>query len=361
MIYDRRYVQFNDLVIDGYDMISTTESDQSFKYISHERTYGHGNYAPFKADYVFTNESTVSIDLRLHVKKLPCDKRPLYRQLAISELSKPGKLWAVQNNELVWAYAVMTNMGEMHNYLSDTLVFSIDFTLPEGLWHKADKQKTFLQDYDVCNFMDCFPFKEYDPCKGSNCCDCANPVDLGCECCICDDICREMALCLNKERLQSAYNDCDGGVDFHIVYDCLKGQEFFGDYYMGQKFCTGENCSGIIAGVVYADTDIPTTDYSITLHGELIDPAITINGNTNIIKGDFSEYEGIMTIKSNGEVYYRQGDCCEDMLVDASAWEIPGGMDYGWTFYPGNNRLVVETNTCCGVNCAYVDIDGITI
>ena len=71
MIYDRRYVQFNDLVIDGYDMISTTESDQSFKYISHERTYGHGNYAPFKADYVFTNESTVSIDLRLHFKKLP--------------------------------------------------------------------------------------------------------------------------------------------------------------------------------------------------------------------------------------------------------------------------------------------------
>lgn len=359
MIYERRYVQFNDLVIDGFDMISETESDVSFKYVSHDRTYGHGSYAPFKQNYVFANERSVSLTLHLYMKKLPCHKRPFYRQMAISELSKPGKLWAVVNNELTWAYAVMTNFGEQNSFRNDVLTINVDFTLPEGVWHKTDPQKTFLQDYDVCSFMDCYDFREHDPCA-EGCCDCLNEKDYGCDCCICNDVCEGMALCHNKERLQNAFGVCED-VDFHIVYNCLKAQQFFGDEYLGQKFCTGDECDGIIAGQLYANTDIPTTDIDIILHGQMIDPAITINGNTNIIKGDFSEYDGIMTIKANGEVWYRQDDCCEESLVAADAWNIPKNNEYGWTLYPGNNRFVVHTNVCCGVQCAYVQVNGLTI
>lgn len=372
MIYERRYVQFNDLVIDGFDMIDETESDVSFKYVSHERTYGHGNYSPFKRNYVFANERSVSLTLHLFMKKLPCEKRPFYRQMAISELSKPGKLWAVVNGELTWAYAVMTNFGEQNSYRKDVLTINVDFTLPEGIWYKADLQKTFLQDYDVCTFMDCYDFKEIDPCKNmkklaeENCCEICHGgtdevTDYGCDCCVCDTLCAEMALCYNKERIQGVFGLCND-VDFHIVYDCLKGQEFFGDDYLGQKFCTeASNCDGVIAGQVYANTDIPTSSFDIIIQGQTIDPTIDINGNTNIIRGDFSENEGIMTIKPNGEVWYRESDCCEDTLVAANAWVIPEGNEYGWELKPGNNRLVIRTNACCGTVCAYVQVNGITI
>lgn len=372
MIYEKRYVQFNDLVIDSYDMIEQTESDISFKYTSHERTYGHGNYAPFKQNYVFANEASVSLTLRLFMKKLPCNERPFYRRFVISELAKPGKLWAVQNNELIWAYAVLTNKGEQYSYRKDVLVISVDFTLPEGIWHKADKQKTFLRDYDVCTFMDCYDFKDIDPCEsikvmeGENCCSvCHNgsreETDVACNCCICNTLCRDMALCFNKDRLQLAFGDCGDGIDFHIVYNCAKAQEFFGDEYTGQKFCTKDSCTGVIAGLLYADTDIPTTDFVIKIHGYMTNPAITINGNTNVIEADFSEYDGLLTIKPNGEVYYRKDDCCEDELVSASAWKIPKNEDYGWTLKPGNNQLIINTNMCCGTSCAYIDVNGITV
>lgn len=382
MIYERRYVQFNDLVIDSYDMIEETEMDVSFKYISHERSFGHGSYAPFKRDYVFANEASVSLTLRLNMRKLPCEKRPFYRQMAVSELSRPGKLWAVLNNELVWSYAVMTNFGETNSYRKDTLIINVDFTLPEGVWHKADLQKTFLQDYDVCIFMDCYDFKELNPCaeqSGTCCAECAmdeegiiytgedrliiggKTFDAGCDCCICETLCEAMALCYNKERLQNVYNECADGLDFHIVYDCEKAQQFFGKEYLGQKFCTSDSCTGIIAGNLYANTDIPTTDFTIILHGYMQDPTITINDNTNIIEGDYSEEKGVMTIRSNGEVWYRQDDCCDDTLVAAGAWTIPKGNEYGWALKPGNNRFIVNTNMCCGISCAYVQVDGKTI
>lgn len=370
MIYEKRYVQFNDLVIDSYDMIEYTESDLSFKYISHDKTFGHGNYAPFKRDYVFAEEASVSLTLRLHMKKLPCNERPFYRRFVISELSRPGKLWAVQNNELVWAYAVLTNKGEQYSYRKDLLVISVDFTLPEGIWHKADKQKTFLRDYDVCTFMDCYDFRDYDPCENlkkmdGNCCTVcggADEHDAGCNCCVCDTICEDMALCFNQDRLQNVFNDCGDGIDFHIVYNCAKAQEFFGDEYIGQKFCTKDSCTGIIAGLVYADTDIPTNDFTITLHGSLLSPSVTINGNTNVIEGDYTEYQnGIMTIKSNGQAFFRSSDCCEDEEVAAGAWIIPQGNEYGWTLNPGNNRVVINTNSCCGVSCAYINVNGLTI
>ena len=103
MIHGRRYVQFNNLVIDTYDMVDRTDTDTSFKYTSHDKTFGHGKYAPFKRDYMFAEEGSVSMTLTLHTKKLPCNERPHYRKMAISELNKQGKLWAVQNGELIWA------------------------------------------------------------------------------------------------------------------------------------------------------------------------------------------------------------------------------------------------------------------
>lgn len=371
MIYGKRYVQFNNLVIDSYDMISETDTNVSFKYTSHDRTYGHGKYAPLKRNYMFTDEIKVSLTLKLHTKKLPCDQQKFYRTFALSELVKPGKLWAVQNGELIWAYAVLTQYGEVDVWRKDLITITADFTLPEGVWHKADKQKTFLRPYDVCSFMDCYDFRELDPCAedrrlSGDCCETCGAIlteikDAGCDCCFCDSLDKEMALCYMKEDLLKAYGQCDDGIDFQIVYNCQKGQEFFGNDYLGQKFCEKEACSGVIAGLIYSETDIPTSNYTIILHGHFKNPAITINRNTNVIEGDWENENGILTIHGNGDVYYRKDDCCEDELVSASAWKIPEGMNYGWELHAGNNRLVIHTNSCCGRTCAYIQIDNLTI
>lgn len=370
MIHGRRYVQFNNLVIDTYDMVDRTDTDTSFKYTSHDKTFGHGNYAPFKRDYMFAEEGSVSMTLTLHTKKLPCDERPHYRKMAISELNKQGKLWAVQNGELIWAYAVVTSLGESVSWQRDLIVLNVDFRLPEGIWHKADMQKTFLRPYDVCGFMDCYDFMTLQPCAeqmksdGDCCTECSSGKveehDAGCDCCYCDTLCKEMALCYNLDALQNAYGWCDDWA-YQITYNCQKAQEFFGDAYVGQKFCEKEACSGVIAGILYANTDIPTSSFEITIHGHLYNPAITINDNTNIIKGDYEDENGILTIKSNGEVYWRKSDCCEDELQPASAWQIPDGNTYGWELKPGNNRLVINTNSCCGRACAYIGVDGYTL
>lgn len=372
MQYHRRYLQFNDLVIDSYDMIdeSVIQTDASTKITQINRSFGHGVYSPNKSHGVFFEPMTVSLTLYLSVSKLPCDYRPFYRRFAISEISKPGKLWAVVNNELIWAYAKLANYSEVKSSRRDTVEINISLFLPEGVWHKADKQKTFLRDYDVCTFMDCYGFKDLDPCEqhkkldGDCCTDCGmtkdEVVNFTCNCCECDTICKDMALCYCKDLLQEVYDPCSAN-GFHIVYDCDKAHEFFGDVYAGQKFCEKDVCSGVIAGILYADTDIPTSDFTITLHGHFVNPAITINDNTNVIKGDYEDDRGVLTIKSNGDVYWRKSDCCVDELVDVANWTVPEGNRYRWTLNPGNNRLIIHTNSCCGITCAYVQVDGLTM
>lgn len=360
MIYTRRYVQYNDLVIDNYGMIGESSLDTPFKYTSTEYTFGHGSYSPNKQDYMFVGEAKVSLTLYLAMKKLSCEDRPHYRKFVIREISKPGKLWAVVNNELVWAYAKATNYAEVDSRKPDTIEINVDIALPEGIWHKADIQKTFLQPYDVCHALDCYGYQHTKGCNDGCCC-CGEPVDnVDCICCDCSLITKDMALCSHLDDLQKVYRECEDG-NFHIVYDCCKGQEFFGDDYLGKKLCTKDSCSNIIAGQVYANTDIPTTGITVMIKGRMLDPAITINGNTNIIEGDMTEFDGTLTISDDGTIYYRQDDCCADTVVSPANLTIPAGNDYGWTMHQGNNSVLIDTHQCCGYTCAYFQIDELTI
>lgn len=371
MIYGRRFLQFNDLVIDSYDMIDyrDTQIDMTTKLVRHNRSFGDGIYMPIKNGRVFFEPITVSLTLYLSMVKLPCNYRRLYKQFTISQLTKPGKLWAVVNNELVWAYAILSNLSEVNSGRKNTIEVNISLLLPEGVWHKASPFKTFLKDYDVCNFMECTDLKIYDPClderrKDGDCCvDCGGTdkelTSFVCNCCECDTICKEMSLCYRKDLLQKVFDPCDDN-GFQIVYDCKKGQEFFGDEYLGQKICAKDSCSGVIAGIFYADTDISTREFTLILHGYFKNPAITINGNTNVIEGEWENEKGVLTIK-NGTAYYRKDDCCPDEPVPAGSWSVPEGQQYGWEIEPGDNRLIIHTNSCCGRACAYMQVDGKSI
>lgn len=343
MIYARRYLQYNRLVFDHYEMISTDGVDVSFKGNSTPYSFGHGSYRPFKRSYSFLEEQEVSLTLKMYLNKLPCEYRRFYVDFAKSELVKQGRLWAVQGNTLVWAYAEVTGMHEQPTQKDNYAEIDVDFVIPEGVWHKADGQKTFLRPYNVCTYLDCFNFKDMPGCE---CCDCSDTQDYACLCCDCDELTEDMLLCKHKNL---DFSECF--TPYEIIYDCDKANQFADDF-VGQRICS--DCNGIIAGQLYSNTDIPTTELGIVLDGNVHDPAITINGNTNIIKG---EYDGTLYINSSGDVIF-QNDMCETLLSPAM-WSIPSGNEYGWTINPRNNSIIIETNSCC-TTCAWIQVDAIT-
>lgn len=363
MIFDKRYLQFNNLVFDGYDMISDYSEDVSYKGSSQAYSYGHGSYMPFKSSYLYVSERSVSMTLTLHLKKIPCEYRAYYVRFAEEELGKPGKLWAIKNNEVIWANAYVTNLSPIMSLRNDVVEYDVEFVIPGGVWNKADKHRTFVLPYDVCIFMECKGYKTLNDCGiagGGDCCSSCNEADNlinddNCFCCCVDTITRDMVLCNHLDELQALYG-CE--TPFQFVYDCDKADQFNTNDYQGQKICTTDGCEqNMIAGRFYSETDIPTDEVTITIVGKMKDPWITINGNTNIIKG---EYDGAIVIEASGDAYYIQDGC--ETLLDPSVWTIPENMTYGWTIHQRNNNIIVNLNDCCqGLACVYVDHQPITI
>lgn len=365
MYHEKRYLQFNNLVFDGYDMLSSYDETTAFKFDTQAYSYGHGSYAPLKADYMFATEKSVSLTLTLHTNKIPCEDREFYVRFAEQELTRPGKLWAVKNNEIIWAYAYPKNIHPIVGNRFARAEYDIEFVLPEGIWHKADKQKTFVLPYNVCTFMDCKGYRTIDPCAdsiGGDCCEVAlrnrfeEEYADRCFCCCVDEITADMALCYHMKDLQKFYT-CE--TPYQLVYDCERAKRYSTNDFLGQRLCVDELCgNGRIVGKIYSETDIPTTELMLTLDAKSHNPWITINGNTNIIEGD---YDGVLRIESSGDVYYKPDGGCEELL-DPSVWVIPNGMDYGWTIYPQNNSISINLNECCtGLACVYVSYDNITI
>ena len=352
MIYKRHYLQYNDLVFDEADMIIEDDASVSFKTFESDYGWGHGAYSPQKRKGLWAEAGRVSFSITLKMKKLPCEQRPYYVRFAKSQLTTQGKLWAIQDNTIIWAYAILENFVEVNDSRRNEAIFDVDFSIPEGVWHKANKLKTFLLPYDKCDFMDCYDYHDIDQC---GCCSC-EPRNDTCDCCDCIE--KDMALCYHTGELQNFYDKCGGG--YKLVYDCAMAEKFFGGYYSdaqwGQKICS--DCNKPIDGFLYSDTDIPTENVTITLHGAMKDPYVEINGNGNIIKG---EYDGTLIIKPDGSVYFTKDiDCPACDPLDVSVWEIPENMEYGWTVYQGKNHIVVDPGECCMV-CAYFEVDALAI
>lgn len=356
MIYGRKYIQYNDLVLDMFEAVNEASVSVGFKTTSQPYSYRNGSYSPLKKSYSLASEQTLSLQLRFSLKKLPCELRQFYHSFIIEQLTTSGKLWAVQGDELLWANAILSSFAEEPVRKKDYIEFAVDFLIPEGVWHKADPQKTFLKPFDLCNFLNCYEYEEQQPCCIMDCVSCIKEIDVSCSCCNCKDVKKEWALCYNRDKLEKYYEKCSA--PFQIKYDCVQGQNFFGDDYLGTRFCNKGDKSSIIAGRLYSNTDIPTDSFTIIIHGEMKNPIININDNINIIKG---EYDGLLIINSNGDVYYQAESCSVPELIPVSRWEIPKGNSYGWEIKPRNNRFVIDTNACCEITCVYIQVDAITV
>ena len=354
MRYGKRYIQFNDLVFDHVDMISADDLNISFKRKDTPYTFRHGSYVAHHSRAILAEAADFSMTITLYMKKLPCEVRKWYPDFVKAELSKVGRLWAISNDTLVWAWAELNSFGEKQDDRRDRLDYDVDVYLPEGIWHKADPQKTFLYPWDICEFMDCLGYRDETPCLSENCCDCSDDIkDAGCDCCEC--LTRDMALCYHMDELQDFYG-CKAS--YRIVYDCEAANRLFDGltHYLGQKLCS--DC-GLIAGRLYSNTDMDSDYVRITIHGHVKNPRININGNANMIRGEY-EY---LVINPDGSVQYGTCESNCTYLLDVDKWVVPRseGMEYGWTIHPGENSVIIDTNNCCGTVCAYFELDPITM
>ena len=94
---------------------------------------------------------------------------------------------------------------------------------------------------------------------------------------------------------------------------------------------------------------------TILINGHVVNPYIEINGNGNLIKGEYDR----LTIYPDGTVTSGYDNCESELSVDK--WVIPQGMDYGWEMHQGNNRVIIELGDCCQTACAYIMVDSLTI
>lgn len=358
-ILTRKYVQFNDLVIDNYDMLQSADLSGGFKTSTIEYSFGHGSFAAFKSRQQFSTEQTLSITLQLDTRKLSCDQRKFYKDYVFMNLMTAGKLWAIEGDQLIWTNAFVKDFSETYSTGKFTVNLDIDLVLYEGIWHKADSRKVFLQPYSACDFADCLEFREVDECL--DCCvSCIQPAKQPCPRCVCecDFLNAENSLCeLKSEIAENFYKQC--GDTYRIIYNCEAGRKIWGDEAMlGQKICKEDSCKNIIAGQFYSDTIVDSENVTITLIGSMIDPIITINGNTMQILG---EYDGELTLTPSGDIYYQGDECCPEVLVDINNLIIPDENTFGFLVHQGMNSVIVDTNDCCNMTCIYVKVDRLTI
>lgn len=360
----RKYVQLNDLVIDNYDMLKTADLSGGFKYHSTEYSFGHGSYTNFRSEQAFSKEQQVSLTLKLDYRKLSREQRTHYLDWLHYNITRHGKIWAIEGDTLLWAYCYVDDFSKPYLYEKYKCEIDVDLVLWEGIWHKADGRRTFLKPYAACDFLECLNLKAIDECTGcldADCLSCLGKQDHeDCESCYCHEayFTKEHALCsLKKEIANVFYKQC--GDSYQILTNCSVGNKLWGEESMlGTKICKKESCKPLIAGRFYSNTVLSTGNVTITIIGVINNPIITINDNTMEIDGSF---DGILTLTPSGEVYFAEDFKCKPKLLPVETVKIPHGNTFGFTIHQGENRIIIDTQDCCKMTCVYLDFERITI
>ena len=72
----------------------------------------------------------------------------------------------------------------------------------------------------------------------------------------------------------------------------------------------------------------------MTIIGRVEDPVIHLNGNAMRLKGI---YDGELLIESNGDVFYREDDCCDFDKLPIENLELMNCNTFGWSIKHGYN------------------------
>lgn len=360
MKLNRKFIQFNDLVFDKYDMLNSASSATSFKVSNTSYAYANGGLPSLRDGTQLVEPIEISITLRLDTRKLRCDLINKYKEFVKLRLIKPGMLWAIESDRLQYAFAYIEDIREDFSSELYYLDFQIDFVLPEGVWHLADEKKVFIKKYDICNFLECEDYLTVDTCEQSGCCENCIVDRLEtplCSQCNCSNNCftKEDTLCAVKESLISGmWKIC--GDDYKIFYDCDSALRIWGEEaLLGARICKEDIAKAIIAGRFYSETVLDTSDVTITVTGQFHNPIFRINDRHIQLMGD---YDGTLTITGDYRAFYSPNGCPPSQL-DPDLITFNG--EYQFNVHHGWNQLLVDTGVCCDGSCAFVKVDSITI
>jgi len=343
----RRYLQFNDLVFDSTDMFSPEGEKTATKVSTHPNSYGNGSYAFFRSPQLFVEEKSLSGTLNISLNRFERSDRKFVKDFIKLNLIKPGRLWAIEGDRILWAFAYVTDYSESYEKYRGMLSVDVDMKLYEGVWHIANKKRTFAVPYSSCNAMDCYGFTDVDDCM--DCCDACSTISANqCCSCDCDDLSEDTALC---NEVPEDWQEC--GRSYKLVYNCAAGERVYGRKNWGSKVCKTEPCYSTIAGRFYSRTVLDTEAVTVILDGIFQDPIIRINDREMTVLGD---YEGLLKVTEGGEIFFAESECCEWEEIDMSNLQAD---ELGWKIHNGANQILVS-GVCCEMACAYVDVDEIT-
>ena len=352
----RKYVQFNDWVFDSYDTIDSAKYKVGTKTVSHEYSYGHGNYIGATQLGQFFTEGELSLSVDIDYGLYRKEDRRFVLNFIKQNVYKHGKLWAIQDDKIMWAWAYIEEMSEEYERWKHHYTFDIDFKLWEGIWHVADLTDLFLLPYDACDLAEKNDFQVVDNCEMDCCASCSTKYKETCAECVSDCLDVENSACIllsgnNRAEILNNFMNC--GKSYRIVMDCSKGSDLLGDRALGHKICKDGFCKSAIAGRFYSDTFVDTQNVSITLSGHWQDPLININGDKLLIKG---EYDGTLRIDESGNVTFQEDECCPEIEIPLNDVQWQSG--FGFTVHQGTNRVTVD-GSCCEMGCIYIKVDGI--
>ena len=324
-----RYLQFNDLVLENSRITSDT-NNTPFKYNGEEKEFDNGDYSQDK-DTRLIQARDISISCEWDLRQINNELKKFIKQYILSRITRDGIIWAIDNDELLWAKAKVINYDVYP--ISYKYKCEMEVKLVEGIFHKAEPKQTFITDYCLWEYMTSQDFKDIDYCNGCY-------VSLSSKKCITEECCNERSICGMDV---SVFNSCIPPYILAIDTCC------FGGYEMSTR--AGNN---IITENVFVDTDL-MTKCDVVLKGKMIDPIVEINNTKLMFNGT---YDGELIYHSNGELEYFNKYNLE--LIKPSKIKVIKG-DYFYKIKPGYNRVVINRNTSEDYFKARLIADRITI
>jgi len=356
----RRYIQFRDLVLLGSNSVEAGDTPVTFKQpTSTDLGYKfNGSRIPNLCKTRSVEAQTLTLDINISYKGLTGRQMRQFHDFVLSNLSGCGKIWAIDTGgTLIWAYAFVSSFTEQgvmpEKY---TIKYSVDFLLWEGVWHKANPNKVYLQEYDVCDFRNSLNYDGTQPeCPNCECLSCSkNEPCVKCDSLYDGDDVENLSLCENQDVLAKFYDECHA--QYKVVEDCggVIGPEDYAKTYGFQIAL--EACNNMIYREFFSDTVLDTQGIEIHVVGRFSDPVIDLNGNAIKVTGDF--YGDLMY--SNGQWFYKPFSKDNFTGFDCIAPSAIQGLNcsLSYTAMNGNNYLKI-TFASHDMVYAYISIDSL--
>lgn len=335
-------------MFDGVSVTRGAELSGDYKIDTSPYLLKHGAYysGSFEKQSLLMGEQDLSLDLELPFIHLTRIQALNYNAYIQYNLSKEGRLWAVDTGgKLIWAFAVPKHPPYSDYEIREGryLRINMDFVLPEGVWHIANTDNVFLEPYDMCDFKNILESPCDHDCNALQ--QCSNV-----ECTVCKGITANMSWC---NTCYSPYDTCHN--PYRIIYNCAMAQTLLGAKTQGQTF--NKDCE-FLTGCFCSNGTHPSP-MKLVLHGQYKNPTVTVNDIKIDIEGD---YDGEIAFMPNGDIYYTRYDSCTDGCNDyKGSFKIPYDKikypDHKITFvaYYGDNHFYV-TNDIKNPSISFVTI-----